>query len=67
MLFRVEYDGDEKVWFVVQNSDDMLVHGFTVQRHAKRLKEFLNNGGAFDGDIPEFFCQQVSITDKDIA
>lgn len=64
--FRVEKSNLHKCWLVVQNKDDMIVSGFFKSKYAHRTKNFLNSGGAFDGNIPSFFCSEVEILDGDL-
>ena len=64
MKFRTERSNEHNAWLVIQNSNDMIVVGFDKAKHANRTKNFLNNGGAFDGEIPLFFCSEVEIMDE---
>lgn len=66
MKFRTERSKEHNAWLVVQNSNDMIVVGFEKAKYANRTKNFLNNGGAFDGDLPSFFCSEVEILDGDL-
>jgi hypothetical protein len=66
MKFRTERSKEHNAWLVVQNSDDMIVVGFDKAKYANRTKNFLNSGGAFDGDCPSFFCREVEIFDGDL-
>ena len=66
MRFRVERSDEHNVWMVIQNSNDMAIVGFTKAKYANRTKNFLNNGGAFDGDVPAFFCREIEIFDGDL-
>ena len=66
MKFRTERSNEHSAWFVIQNSTDMVVVGFDKAKYANRTKNFLNSGGAFDGDLPTFFCLEVEILDGDL-
>jgi len=66
MRFRTEKSKEHNAWFVIQNSDHMVVVGFEQAKYANRTKNFLNSGGAFDGDLPSFFCSEVEILDEDL-
>lgn len=64
--FRVERSKKYNCWFVVQNSNDMIIVGFIKAKYAHRTKNFLNSGGAFDGIVPSFFCTEVELFDGDL-
>jgi hypothetical protein len=66
MKFRTERSNEHGAWLVIQNSTDMIVVGFDKAKYANRTKNFLNSGGAFDGDLPAFFCSEVEILDGDL-
>lgn len=66
MSFRTERSNKHNAWLVVQNTDDLIIAGFDKAKYANRTKNFLNNGGAFDGDFPSFFCTEVEIYDGDL-
>jgi len=63
--FRVEKSNIYDAWLVVQNND-IIVAAFAKAKYAHRTKNFLNSGGAFDGDFPSFFCTEVEIFDGDL-
>ena len=64
--FRVERSKKYNSWFVVQNSNEVIIVGFNKAKYAHRTKNFLNSGGAFDGIVPSFFCKEVELFDGDL-
>jgi hypothetical protein len=66
MNFRVSFSKHLNAWLVIQNSDDIVIVGFNKAKYAHRTKNFLNSGGAFDGNFPSFFYSEVEIFDGDI-
>ena len=66
MKYRTERSHKHNAWLVIQNLDDMIVAAFDKAKYANRTKNFLNNGGGFDGGFPSFFCTEVEIYDGDI-
>ena len=58
MNFRVSFSKHLNAWLVIQNSDDIVIVGFNKAKYAHRTKNFLNSGGAFDGNFPSFFIQK---------
>lgn len=53
MNYRVQKD--EGLFYVVDNHTDLCAAVFKTAKYAKRLKDFLNNGGPFEGPLPPFF------------
>lgn len=63
MSFRVQKD--EGLYYVVQNSDDIALAVYKTAKYARRLRSFLNSGGAFDGDVPGFFTSNGVVEEKE--
>jgi hypothetical protein len=65
MNYRVQKD--DSLFYVVDNNTDLCAAVFKTAKYAKRLKEFLNSGGPFEGPPPPFFfgCGILDYTNED--
>lgn len=58
---RIDSDGDDFVWCVVERSTDQIIKVFEFDEDASDYCDFLNEGGAFDGFTPSFVLREVVV------
>jgi hypothetical protein len=47
------------IWCVMENKTEQLIQAFEFEEEAEEYKDFLINGGAFDGFTPSFILREV--------
>lgn len=58
---RVDGDGDDFVWCVIEGNTDQIIKVFEFDEDASDYSDFLNEGGAFDGFTPSFILREVVV------
>jgi hypothetical protein len=57
-VLPLEVDSDF-IWCVMETKTEQLIQAFEFEEEAEEYKEFLMDGGAFDGFTPSFVLREV--------
>lgn len=49
------------IWCVMETKTEQLIEAFEFEDEAEEYKQFLMNGGAFDGFTPSFILREVVV------
>lgn len=55
----VRTDDDDFLWCVVESKTNQIIDSLEFEDEAEEYCQFLNAGGAFDGDTPKFMLTPV--------
>lgn len=56
-----QYGSSDFVWCVFEKSTSQIIKSFSFSDDAEDYCDFLNHGGAFDGNTPSFVLRSVAM------